>query len=596
MVLAKLFHRPRRFLVVGLILSLGLALVSPLESVSAATPPGGAVSDDPITRHQLLSGQVAAGLTANHRFAPSADAGPARQGITGTLSLVGASIEVVSDADGGGISNPVLDKDTTFFPDVSISFFSTDGVLVPTTQDVIRNGVLPDTRSFWDVIVQPGRVWSEPGDGGWNRASFPFALVNSIEGETHMGVALFLYRNSAVSPVRFQIVQMTSPFYVPEYFSGWGTTEAVFEAGGISQLTQRIKAFHRETRARLPVREWSELAVSQTTLDAFTSYSDVFQSAVVQDGVLYRTDCPTAAGPFPYCDAVRYGVWSVTKSSMLNVALLRLAQKYGPEFIDEPISTYVPAAVSNGWQEVTFRNLAMMASGHGPEGAPTCYLCDYDRWYVALSETDKTAEALDYPGLFAAPGTVLNYRDQDAYLLGVALDEFVKAKEGANASVWELLRREVYRPLGIFHAPTNSTVESDGSVGQPLMAYGHYATLDDLAKIALLYQQGGVWRGRQLLQPDLVAQILPKSNPPLGALDSSGDGTTYYYLDWWHQRLESDEGCTVYVPQMQGWGGMTVTLLPGGPVLLRMRNLWVDTPDPQDTINALGDELVDMCS
>ena len=74
---------------------------------------------------------------------------------------------------------------------------------------------------------------------------------------------------------------------------------------------------------------------------------------LVRDGIVYRTDCPTAAGPFPYCDEVRYGVWSVTKSAMLNVAMLRLAQKYGTAFLDEPIAEYLPGAARlPSWRSV----------------------------------------------------------------------------------------------------------------------------------------------------------------------------------------------------------------------------------------------------
>ena len=282
-------------------------------------------------------------------------------------------------------------------------------------------------------------------------------------------------------------------------------------------------------------------------------YSDVIQSAVVHEGVLYRDDCPTAAGPFPYCDDVRYGVWSVTKSAMMNVAMLRLALNYEADFFDHPIDRYIPAAEDspNEWENVKFRHLANMASGHGPDGDPTCYLCDYDRWYVAPSEQEKTTEALDYVW-FTDPGTVFNYRDQDAYLLGVALDAFVKDKEGPEATVWNLLRNEVYRPIGIFHAPTNSTVEPDGSAGQPLMANGYYPTLDDLAKIALLYEQGGNWNGEQLLDPSYVEQLLPRETPPEGALPASDDRSTYYLTNWWLQRLDSSAGCVRYVPNMRG--------------------------------------------
>jgi len=567
-------------------------------TVEAATPPGGIVSDEPITADELLMGTTAPGLTNNDRFVPIAQAKPARQKFIGTLQFDGAPMQVLSAWPGGGITNPVLGKDTTFFPDVAIDFFTVDGRLVPTTQDVIRNGILPETLSFWDIIVQPGRVWSEPGDGNWNRASFPFSLVNSLEGETHMGIALFLYRGRHVSPVRFQIVQMTSPYYVWDLFSAWGTSGAQYKPGGIGHVGKRKREFRAEQAAQLPVLAWGDLenlGVDSETLDAFTSYPDVIQSAVVHEGVLYRTDCPTAAGPFPYCDEVRYGVWSVTKSSMMNVAMLRLAQKYGADFIDQSIAVYLPVIPTDDrWGAVTFRDMANMASGFGPNGAPTCYLCDYDRWYIALSMQDKTAEALDYVW-FESPGTLFNYRDQDAYLLGVALDGFLKAHEGPDATVRKMLRTEVYRPIGIFHAPTNTTVEPDGVEGHALMAYGHYPTIDDLAKIALLYENHGNWNGEQLLDSTLVNKLLPQATPPAEALSASSDGSTYYLTNWWLNQMESDDGCTRYLSYMQGWGGKTVTLAPQETVVLRIRNYFDATPNPRESITDLIDELTSVC-
>lgn len=566
---------------------------------SSTTPPGGDVSGDHITAAQLLSGQRPSGLTRNARFAPGQDAlrAPA---FHGTLDIAGAPMDVISDASDGDISNPVGGKDTEFFPDVDLSFFTVDQQLVPVTQDVIRNGALSGTRSYWDLTVQPGRVWTQPGDHGWHRASFPFALVNSIEGETHTGIALFLYRGDQVSPVRFQVVQMTSPFNVPEYFSAWGAAEASFEAG-VSHLGKRRKEFHRSQAARLPQRPWSKLRrfADPSAVRAFNSYSDVIASAAVLDGTLYRSNCPTSAGPFPYCAEARWGVWSVTKSALLNVALARLAHKFGPSIMDTPIARYVPRARTTGWRDVTFEDLANMASGHGPAKRPRCYLCDYQRWYLAPSEDGKTTAALDYPR-FTKPGSVYNYRDQDAYLLGVAEERLLQDRAGPDASLLRMLRNEVFRPIGISHLPTNSTIEPDADgaadVGHPMMAYGYYPTLDDLAKIAMLYQRHGAWDGRQILNRPLVNRLLTRPKPAPPALPAGNTGAHWYLNDWHLRRIRSKHDCTRYLPQMEGWGGNTVTVLPGQTTLIRIRNNWVGDPsNPQVEINTLADDLAPIC-
>ncbi|MDP9400245.1 MAG: serine hydrolase [Actinomycetota bacterium] len=82
----------------------------------------------------------------------------------------------------------------------------------------------------------------------------------------------------------------------------------------------------------------------------------------------------------------------MSKSAMLNAATLRLAAKFGAGLLDERVADHVPAFRRPGWDDVTFLDLANMASGHGatPED-PACYLCDYDRWYLAPSRAEKLA-------------------------------------------------------------------------------------------------------------------------------------------------------------------------------------------------------------
>ncbi|HEX4470470.1 MAG TPA: serine hydrolase [Nocardioides sp.] len=581
-------------------LTASLVVVAPLDltSAGAATPPGGHVSRAPISTGQLLRGAVPTSLSNNSRFAAPSNAKSAPP-LRGTLRLSGAVMHVLGDGQHRHrIADPVLGKDTTLFPAARIPFFSDGPHLVPTSQDVIRVGSLRHTRSYWDLLVQPGRRWTQPGDHGWHRASFPFELVNSIEGETHTGIAMFLYRGHRVSPVRFQIVQQTSPYLVTQYFSAWGTSRATLTRG-VAHVREARHRYVRSQQARLPHRPWSALRdrVGARTRNAFRDFSDVVQSAVDIDGTVYRTPCPTAAGPFPYCDDVRYGVWSVTKSAMLNVALLRLAQKYGAGILRSRISRLLPGRQPRSWHDVTVEDLANMASGHGPAAHPHCYLCDYSRWYVARSERHKTTEALDYRR-FAKPGTVYNYRDQDAYLLGVVEAHLLKAEAGSHADLWTMRRREVYRRIGIFYAPANSTIEPrrPRSAGHPLMAYGYYPTVDDLAKIAALYAHHGRWHGRQILDRRLVDRLLPRPRPAKAALQATKSGSHFYLDDWHIRRLVSAEGCTRYVPQMLGWGGNTVTVAGAHATLIRIRNNWVgDRVNAQTSINQLADALVSYC-
>ncbi len=583
--------------IAGVVLAPGL-VSSQVGPAEATTPPGGHVSTKPITFRQLHRGLAPSSLTRNARFAAPPDATGAPP-LRGTLRFAGARMRVRSDGrDHHRIASPVLGKSTLRFPAAHLPFVSVGRHLVPTTQDVIRVGSLPHTRSYWDLLVQPGKRWTQPGDHGWHRASFPFELVNSIEGETHTGIALFLYRGHHVSPVRFQIVQQTSPYLVPQYFTAWGTSRASL-GGHVLGARPARRAFERTQSVRLRHRPFSALRdrAGSGALRAFRTFPDVVQSAAYVDGTVYATSCPTAAGPFPYCRDVRYGVWSVTKSAMLGVALLRLAQKYGRHILTLRVRHVLPGRQPRSWHGVTVQDLADMASGHGPAGSPTCYLCDYQRWYVARSERHKTREALDYRR-FTRPGTVYNYRDQDAYLLGVVEEQLLRARAGRHADIGTMLRREVYRRIGIFYAPTNSTIEPGHprSAGHPLLAYGYYPTIDDLARLGALVDHHGRWHGRQILDRRLVDRLLPRPAPAPAALPASENGTHYYLDDWHIRRLRSDEGCTTYLPEMMGWGGNTVTVAGSGTTLIRIRNNWVgERLTPQRSVNGLADALVDDC-
>ena len=76
--------------------------------------------------------------------------------------------------------------------------------------------------------------------------------------------------------------------------------------------------------------------------------------------------------------------------------------------------------------------------------------------------------------------------------------EYLKRKTG-DGDLWQMLTDEVYRPIGIHHAAINRTIEGNGRKGHPIMAYGYYPSLSDMAKIATLYQNKGRHGDDQIL-------------------------------------------------------------------------------------------------
>lgn len=563
-----------------------------------------------VTKDELLAdGWSGNGLTDNRWFMPSDDAVEARHDFLGTIVLE----EVEMGTEPAQFSTTeVLGKNPKIFPAVEIAFFTHGSDLVPVSRDVIRYGSTDKGRSYWDVIVQPGRVWSEPGDGGWSRASFPFALVHSIEGETHNGIATFLYNDKQVSNLRFQIVQQTAPYYVVDYFTAWGQAPAAYQPGGIADLARLRQDYDAEVADRFPMTDWAKLEAEVGTealadFESAMNPDEVLVSGLVHNGTLYHKPCKSAAGPLPYCERVRFGVWSVTKAAANATALLRLAQKYGPEVFDARIADYVEVtAEHDGWKDVTFGDALNMATGVGfgttardPNDIEDGYLeGNYAAWYEAPSKAEKLAETFKSPDLPWGPGEVARYRDQDMFLLGVAMDAFLKEKEGLDADLWTMLVEEVYKPIGIHHAPINRTIESDGGAGQPMMAYGYYPTLGDLAKIAQLYHDRGRHEGKQILHAGKIEELIYGTHErglPTGGASPYGEGR--YHMAFWHDRYDSADGCRLYLPMMRGWGGNIVLLMPDAHTGIRLAKNW----DGGEAVNditgmaAVADRLATFC-
>lgn len=239
---------------------------------------------DVLTADVLQHGR-AAGDEAVHNgwFMPVGAAGAALHVFSGTLHLPETRMAGFDGGDGAD----------GWFPAVALTFISHGEHLVPA-----EAGIVPGTgtESDWDIIVSPGRVWSEPGDGGHSRASFPFVLAGGAWwNEAHNGLATFVFDDGEVSDVRFQIVQETAPYNT---FDGYGRLEAVYEPHGVDGAAAVIEAFALDRAARLPVRPFADLerGLSLAALRTFAGQhgdEPVSASGLVVDGVIYLRPCET---------------------------------------------------------------------------------------------------------------------------------------------------------------------------------------------------------------------------------------------------------------------------------------------------------------
>ncbi len=579
------------------------ALVVSVAWLAVSSAPARADGAEALSVQAFESARSLGAPVANAAFSPGAGALPA-PAFAGVIKLRPAPMQ----------TQPVLQqpliggRDTRIFPGLQLEFFTLGDTLVPVQRgEMVRETGGGATASYWRVIPQFGKVWREKGDGGWSRAAFPVMLVNDTENHAHQGLATFLYRPGQVTGLMIQFVQQTGPYLIKQYFVAWGFVPAEYAPGDASKLDARRSQAQSELADRLPAKPWDDLVktVPPGTLDGFGGpIYPKWQVAValVRGGILYYQEPETPYGPYPYPLEMRFGVRSVTKSVFAPLALLRLAEVYGPWVLNLKVGDYVPG-LDPKWHRVRFVDAADMATGFGGTGSTKThpndifdgYLGgDYDAWYMAPSHADKirqiAASLHPYPW---EPGTVMRYRDQDYYLLGAAIDAFLKSVRGSRADLGEFVQDEIFTPIGIHRAPAVRTREAGGRDGLLWCNAGYYPMLDDLAKIAMLYQARGEHGGAQILNRELTEQLLAgrdaivkNADAALGPVaaplsESSEDGL--YKMGFHFLRYVNAAGAVEYLPSMHGSGDNEVILYPNRMVSIVMAKASVEVLGKEKT-------------
>ncbi|MFQ5792672.1 MAG: serine hydrolase, partial [Acidobacteriota bacterium] len=305
-----------------------------------------------------------------------------------------------------------------------------------------------------------------------------------------------------------------------------------------------------------------EAELARERFNSGTLPSDLSAAALLIDGVLYTQSVATrAAGPHPYPENMRHGVFSVTKTLGMGLSMFYIAQKHGESVFDALITDYVPIlADHDGWRGVSFAHTLGMATG--VRGGETGR--DIHPFIVARTAEEKLRAIRELPDANPAPGETFEYFSTHFFVLSYALNQYVKAREGPDADYWLMLREDVLRPLGIEHLPISRTIESDGALGTPIQGWGSYPNVDEAAKIAQLLQDEGWFEGRQLLSRNKVREALARSWQR--GYDTGGN-QRYFHSVWWRPANLAE--CVVHVPTMSGHGGNLVMMLPNGLTAIR---------------------------
>jgi hypothetical protein len=499
------------------------------------------------------------------------------------------AFELLQDQDPKG-AVPLFELDATLFPGLEIQFFTTkDGDLVPVERGIIRRRVKDRTASFWELIIGPGKVWQEKGKKkdkkkkgkkgrkdkedewkGWDKAAFPFSLVQSQEGEALIGLAYFYYKDKKVSNLYYQVSNDTAGgfiFWDPDFnMTAWGEVKMTYKPGKIKKEKDLEKVYEKEVANRLALKPLSNLGEDVDGLGGDVDPNHALTMAMVVDDVIYHSRINTPFGPYPYPGVMRVGVWSASKSLIPGIAALRLAEKYGPEFLDTYIVDYfkegkefdyIDEDSAARWKMVTIGHALHMTTGMGPTGSGpnwdwysvNTYLWSYSYdladqiWYYFNQEPNPTV---------SGPGEALLYVDQDMWIAVLAMERYLQQQEGKKATILNMLNEEVYKPIGVDHFVAGTGYTKSGEVGFPFSAWGALPTIDYLAKAGRLIANSGMAQdGTQILHKELVEDFFTNPN---------------YQLAFWKTRFTNEAGEEFFIPTMSGAGGNNVYSMPNGIV------------------------------
>ena len=511
--------------------------------------------DGPPLSAATLNGERLGGLSPVSAFMPGPDARPPAARFVGRLTLTPKArpdgVVVRTDTE------PAAVDTRPAWPPLSVELVQDGDRLIPA-----ERGPIASASADWEWLVDPGRVWTDPADGGFTRAVLPVALEERNANCVHNGRLLVLFKpDGETSKAAVQFDADTCLYY---QFDAWSLTPAAYAPGPVAGA-EALGARDRAERAgRLPLKPAAALAVDHPGIDVAALARAAGPDAVwgvVAGGIHYAAPCPTRAGEDPLCAERDLPSYSTAKSLVAAQSLFRL-QALHPGVIDETVAGHAPAcAARGGWGDVRLIDLLDMASGHYVSAAPDA---DEDSpatepFFLSQTAAEKTAFACDNPRK-AAPGEVWVYHTADAYLLGVAMTDVLR-RSGDGQDIYDDLVRPIWRAIGQ-SASLDATRRTYDAAAQPLTGWGLTFHRDDVVRAARFLVGGGRIDGKPYLDPKLLAEAMQQAEPGAGFV-ALAPGLRYRH-GFWARDVGPLIGCghPVWAAYLSGYGGISVVMFP----------------------------------
>ena len=212
----------------------------------------------------------------------------------------------------------------------------------------------------------------------------------------------------------------------------------------------------------------------------------------------------------PFTRERPHAMYSVSKT--FTGTAVGIALREGLLTLDDKVADFFPELTfglrDERIERMTVRHLMTMTAG---KNVPLVWDKTKSDW----------AEVFFRAPWYNEPGREFKYISENMYMLCAILNRVT------GLCVRDYLQPRLFEPLGIGYPvweTDNRGVETGG--------WGLYATTEDVAKLMLLYQNGGVFNGRRILDEDFVREATSFQTETAHANSSPDSAVGYCYCMW----------------------------------------------------------------
>ncbi|MDP3897771.1 MAG: serine hydrolase [Mesorhizobium sp.] len=223
----------------------------------------------------------------------------------------------------------------------------------------------------------------------------------------------------------------------------------------------------------------------------------------------------------------RFLTFSVAKSYVSTLIGLALADG-AIASLDDKVTQYLPEMKGTGYDGPTIRDLLRMRSGVDwlevyEFGSKTQLTTVHDNSLVAYRYRWCDYAANDSKPGSNAPDAVFNYATLDTSVLGCVLEKAV-GKTGS-----EYMSEKLWGPAGM-EDDAYWIMDGPDSVGREFYGAGLNATARDHARYGLMFLNGGIANGKQVVPADWVKEA---TIPDEGYEPVAPNASVGYQYQWW---------------------------------------------------------------